>query len=132
VIERGNYLWLAHSKLRNAALGPELLTGELPADVRGASRILRGGQVVWEKPFLSGEANMSHAIANLEHHHFKYDLFRRRATCTSTSSARPPCRSRKASRPRSATCSRSRPRRSSIRSATPGPGAGQAGDGAQL
>lgn len=77
VIERGNYLWLAHSKLRQAALGPELLTGALPADVRGASKILRGGQVVWEKPFLSGEANMSHTIANLEHHHFKYDLFRR-------------------------------------------------------
>ena len=77
IIERGNYLWLAHSKLRQAALGPELLTGELPADVRGASKILRGGQVVWEKPFLSGEANMSHTIANLEHHHFKYDLFRR-------------------------------------------------------
>jgi len=77
VIERGNYLWLAHSKLRQAALGPELLTGELPADVRGASKILRGGQVVWEKPFLSGEVNMSHTIANLEHHHFKYDIFRK-------------------------------------------------------
>ena len=59
VIERGNYLWLAHSKLRQAALGPELLTGELPADVRGASRILRDGQVVWEKPFLSGEGKAS-------------------------------------------------------------------------
>ncbi len=77
VIERGNYLWLAHSKLRQAALGPELLTGALPADVRGASRILRDGKVAWSKPFLSGEANMSHTIANLEHHHFKYDLFRR-------------------------------------------------------
>jgi hypothetical protein len=77
IVERGNYLWLAHSKLRQAALGPELLTGELPADVRGASRILRGNEIVWEKPFLSGEANMSHTIANLEHHHFKYDNFRR-------------------------------------------------------
>ncbi|EJL37511.1 hypothetical protein PMI01_00652 [Caulobacter sp. AP07] len=77
IVERGNYLWLAHSKLRQAALGPELLTGELPADVRGASRILRGDKVVWEKPFLSGEANMSHTIANLEHHHFKYEIFRR-------------------------------------------------------
>ena len=77
IVERGNYLWLAHSKLRQAALGPELLTGELPADVRGASRILRGNEIVWEKPFLSGEVNMSHTIANLEHHHFKYDLFRR-------------------------------------------------------
>ena len=77
VTERGNYLWLAHSKLRQAALGPELLLGELPDDVHGVSRILRGGEVLWEKPFLSGEANMSHSIANLEHHHFKYGLCRR-------------------------------------------------------
>lgn len=77
VTERGNYLWLAHSKLRPAALGPELLLGDLPADVRGTSRIIRNGATVWEKPFLSGEANMSHSIANLEHHHFKYAGFRR-------------------------------------------------------
>ena len=76
VTERGNYLWLAHSKLRHAALGPELRLGDLPQDVRGTSRILRDGAVLWEKPFLSGEANMSHSIANLEHHHFKYGLFR--------------------------------------------------------
>jgi len=77
VTERQNYLWLAHSKLRAASLGPELLTGALPADVRGTSRIERDGQLFWEKPFASGEDNMSHAIANLEHHHFKYALFRR-------------------------------------------------------
>ncbi|MEX2124618.1 MAG: AraD1 family protein [Woeseia sp.] len=76
VTERGNYLWLAHSKLRPAALGPELLD-EIPQNIRGTSRILRGGETIWEKPFLTGEANMSHAIANLEHHHFKYALFRR-------------------------------------------------------
>ncbi|WP_332818957.1 AraD1 family protein [Sphingopyxis sp.] len=77
VTERGNYLWLAHSKLRPAALGPELLVGELPAHVEGVSRIVRDGQTLWEKPFVSGEANMSHSMANLEHHHFKYGLFRR-------------------------------------------------------
>ena len=77
IIERGNYLWLAHSKLRQAALAPELRLGALPEDVRGISRIRRDGAVVWEKPFLSGEANMSHSIANLEHHHFKNRLFRR-------------------------------------------------------
>lgn len=76
VTERVNYLWLAHSKLREASYGPEILVGELPADIRGASRIRRDGKVIWEKPFLSGEANMSHTFANLEHHHFKYDLFR--------------------------------------------------------
>lgn len=75
VTERGNYLWLAHSKLRPAALGPELLLGDLPPHVEGTSRIERDGAVIWEKPFLSGEANMSHSIANLEHHHFKYALF---------------------------------------------------------
>ena len=77
VTERGNYLWLAHSKLRPAALGPELLLGDLPQDIRGTSRILRDGRTVWEKPFLSGEENMSHSVHNLEHHHFKYAGFRR-------------------------------------------------------
>lgn len=77
VTERHNYLWLAHSKLRQAALGPELLIGTPPERIEGTSRILRSGAVLWEKPFLSGEANMSHTFANLEHHHFKYDLFRR-------------------------------------------------------
>jgi hypothetical protein len=77
VTERGHYLWLAHSKLRQAALGPELLLGELPTDIRGTSRIVRGGETIWERPFLTGEANMSHSIANLEHHHFKYEMFRR-------------------------------------------------------
>ena len=76
VTERVNYLYLAHSKLRNAAFGPEILVGPLPDDIRGTSRIHRAGKLLWEKPFLSGEANMSHSIANLEHHHFKYGLFR--------------------------------------------------------
>jgi len=77
VVESANYLWLAHSKLRQAALGPELLLGALPQAVRGTSRILRDGAVLWEKPFLTGEANMTHSLANLEHHHFKYARFRR-------------------------------------------------------
>ncbi len=77
VTERINYLYLAHSKLRNAAIGPEILIGDLPRDIRGTSRIKRNNTTLWEKPFLSGEANMSHSIANLEHHHFKYDVFRK-------------------------------------------------------
>lgn len=77
ITERHNYLWLAHSKLRNAALGAELLVGAPPGDVRGTSSIVRNGAVIWTKPFLSGEQNMSHAIANLEAHHFKYAQFRR-------------------------------------------------------
>ena len=77
VTEKENYLYLAHSKLRPCSIGPELLVVELPRDLRGASRIRRGGKVAWEKPFLSGEANMCHSIENLERHHFKYPLFRR-------------------------------------------------------
>ncbi len=77
VMERMNYLYLAHSKLRHAALGPELLLGELPVDIRGTARITRAGETIWERSFLTGEANMSHHVRNLEHHHFKYDLFRR-------------------------------------------------------
>ena len=77
VTERTNYLYLAHSKLRPAALGPELLVGEPPADIRGTVRITRAGRPVWEKPFLTGETNMCHHLSNLEYHHFKYELFRR-------------------------------------------------------
>lgn len=77
VMERMNYLYLAHSKLRPASIGPELLVGELPADIHGTARIRRAGNPIWEKPFLTGEANMSHHLSNLEHHHFKYPLFRR-------------------------------------------------------
>jgi len=77
VTERTNYLYLAHSKLRPAALGPELLVGELPADIRGTVRIRRNTQILWERQFLTGEVNMSHSVHNLEHHHFKYALFRR-------------------------------------------------------
>jgi hypothetical protein len=76
VTERENYLWLAHSKLRNCAFGPELCVGAFPESVEGVSRVLRNGAVIWEKPFLSGANNMSHSIANLEHHHFKYPQFR--------------------------------------------------------
>ena len=77
VTERQNYLYLAHSKLRHSAIGPEMLMGKPPASIEGMSRIRRKGKVIWEKPFVTGEANMSHTLANLEYHHFKYDGFRR-------------------------------------------------------
>ncbi|WP_027163889.1 AraD1 family protein [Mesorhizobium sp. WSM1293] len=77
VTEGENYLYLAHSKLRSCSIGPELLIGDLPEEVRGHSRILRDGTVIWEQEFLSGEAHMSHSIANLEHFHFRYPMHRR-------------------------------------------------------
>ncbi len=77
VTEKFNYLWLAHSKLRQCSFGPELRTGPLPGAVTGRSRVRRGNEIIFDKPFLSGEDNMSHTIANLEAHHFKYAGFRR-------------------------------------------------------
>jgi len=78
VLEQQNYLYLAHSKLRVCSVGPALRVGPLPDHVEGSTRLRdMKGQVRWEKPFLCGEANMSHTVANLEHHHFKYPQFRR-------------------------------------------------------
>jgi hypothetical protein len=76
VMERQNYLYLAHSKLRPCSMGPELLVGHLPSSIEGRVRILRGGEELWSDMFLTGEENMSYTIGNLEHHHFKYDGFR--------------------------------------------------------
>jgi hypothetical protein len=77
VMERKNYLYLAHSKLRSCSYGPELRLGELPQHLEGTSRILRNGEAVWQNEFLSGEANMCHSLENLEYHHFKYNQFLR-------------------------------------------------------
>ena len=77
VMERKNYLYLAHSKLRSCSFGPELRVGELPQHLAGSSRIIRDGEVLWENEFLSGEANMCHSLENLEYHHFKYSQFLR-------------------------------------------------------
>jgi len=77
VLEKQNYLYLAHSKLRSSSFGPELLVGAAPSDIRGTSCIIRNGKEFWSAPFLTGEANMTHSIANIEHHHFKYAHFRR-------------------------------------------------------
>jgi hypothetical protein len=76
-LEQQNYLYLAHSKLRQCSLGPELYIGELPQAIEGKVRILRQGNEVWSDIMLTGEANMSHTLENLELHHFKYSMFRR-------------------------------------------------------
>jgi hypothetical protein len=75
-MERRNYLYLAPSKLRTCAIGPELVLDVAFDDVHGTVRIERGNDTVWTKPFATGEANMCHTLANLEHHHFKYQAHR--------------------------------------------------------
>lgn len=77
VMEQKNYLYLGHSKLRQCSFGPELLVGDLPASIQGKVSISRDAIEVWKASFLTGESEMCHSIANLEHHHFKYRHFRR-------------------------------------------------------
>jgi hypothetical protein len=76
VLEAKNYLYLAESKLRDCAIGPELVIEPNFDDVPGRSKIERGGKVIWEAPQASGEQWMCHSLANLEHHHFKHSEHR--------------------------------------------------------
>jgi hypothetical protein len=79
VTEKQNYLYLAHSKLRNCSIGPELTVGgtEIFQDLAGTVRIERSGATLWNQSIYSGEKNMCHSLSNLEHHHFKYEAHRR-------------------------------------------------------
>jgi hypothetical protein len=74
-MEAENYLYLAHSKLRPCSFGPELLVGTLPKAITGEVCIFRDG-LIWSAHFSTGEDAMTYTIAGLEHHHFKYSVFR--------------------------------------------------------
>jgi|GEM_PF-15782 len=76
-MEARNYLYLAPAKLRSCSLGPELVIGASFEQLSGWVRIEREGRTLWRERIASGEANMSHSLANLEHHHFKYAAHRR-------------------------------------------------------
>jgi hypothetical protein len=75
--EKKNYLNLAGSKLRNCALGPELVIDAEFESVPGEVIIERNGMVLWSKPIRTGEAEMCHSLQNIEHHHFKFEQHRR-------------------------------------------------------
>lgn len=75
--EKKNYLNLAGSKLRTCAVGPELALNPDFADVPGAVTIERAGAPLWTKAIRSGDASMCHSLANIEHHHFKFEGHRR-------------------------------------------------------
>ena len=72
MMEKKNYLYLAPSKLRQCAIGPELVV-DMPFDeFDGIVTIVRQGQSLWGSEIKSGEKNMAHSLENLEYHHFKY------------------------------------------------------------
>jgi hypothetical protein len=75
--ERRNYLNLAGSKLRTCSLGPELVVGAEFRAVAGEAWIERGTETIWRKAVETGEENMCHSLANMEHHHFKFEGHRR-------------------------------------------------------
>jgi len=75
--EKKNYLYLAASKLRNCAIGPELVVDPDYTSVIGQVTITREDQTIWSKKIETGDAAMSHSLENMEHHHFKHDAHRR-------------------------------------------------------
>ncbi len=77
VFERKNYLYLAASKLRTCAIGPELVIDTEFNLIPGEVKVERNGATLWSHPIKTGEATMCHSLANIEHHHFKFDFHRR-------------------------------------------------------
>lgn len=77
VFERRNYLYLASSKLRNCSIGPELVVDGDFRLIPGEVSIERAGRALWSHAIRTGEETMCHSLANIEHHHFKFDFHRR-------------------------------------------------------
>ena len=75
--EKRNYLNLAGSKMRTCSLGPELVIDPHFDSVSGEVTIGRDGRPIWRQEILTGESEMCHSLANIEHHHFKFETHRR-------------------------------------------------------
>jgi hypothetical protein len=76
-LEGRNYLYLAASKLRQSAVGPELVLDPDFSDVTGEVAIERDGRVLWSRAIRTREAAMCHSLENMEHHHLKFENHRR-------------------------------------------------------
>lgn len=76
-LRRVNSLYHAGAKHRTCSVGPEIALGSDFLSIQGSVAIERAGSVVWSKEIVTGEEHMCHSLANLEHHHFKYDDHRR-------------------------------------------------------
>ena len=76
-MEKKNYLYLAPSKLRDCAIGPELIIDADFDNITGRVSIERKDETIWSKEIASGNENTCHSLANMEHHHFKYASHRR-------------------------------------------------------
>lgn len=74
--EKTNYLNLASSKLRTCAIGPELVVDPEFQSIPGTVTIERAGKMFWSQRIVTGEREMCHSLANIEHHHFKFESHR--------------------------------------------------------
>lgn len=75
--ENINYLYLAPSKLRSCAVGPELVTDCAFQNIELRCTVRRSDEVIYDSgTLLSGEEHMCHSLANCEDHHFKYPAHR--------------------------------------------------------
>ncbi|MDA1016794.1 MAG: GguC family protein [Planctomycetota bacterium] len=80
--EKINYLYLAPSKLRTCAIGPELHTEFEFDNVALSCAVRRDGKVIYTSGELhSGESAMCHSLGNCEDHHFKYAAHRFPGDC---------------------------------------------------
>lgn len=76
IMEKKNYLYLAPSKLRECAIGPELVIDADFSALTGEVSVSRDDVPLWSSAIKTGEENMAHNLANLEYHHFKYAAHR--------------------------------------------------------
>ena len=71
--EKVNYLYLAPSKLRQCAIGPELILDCDFQEISLQCTVLRNGATIYDSGELwSGEDHMCHSLSNCEDHHFKF------------------------------------------------------------
>jgi len=75
--EQINYLYLAPSKLRQCSFGPELVLDHDFQKIELYCTVTRNGETIYDSgKLLSGQEHMTHTLANLEDHHFKYPQHR--------------------------------------------------------
>jgi len=67
---------LSRAKLRNCAIGPELVLDAEFQDVAGSVGIERGGATIWSKEIRTGEKHTAFRLAQIEQHHFEFEPHR--------------------------------------------------------
>ncbi len=65
-----------HGKLRNCAIGPELVLDAQYADLHGSVRIEREGKPIWNREVQTGSPHTQFNLAELEETLFRYDAHR--------------------------------------------------------